>query len=390
MLSKSAFNALLKVLEEPPPHIVFIFATTEVQKIPLTIISRCQRYDLRRLTFDEILELITTIIQKEQLKFDPEALRLIAFKSEGSARDAVKLLDQASSLNVGEENISAEMINKMLGCVDVKVIISLLKHVVDKDAEKAIELINELYQLSANMENLIESAADFTAYLSKAKILNNYSIPQFFDYKELINNILIETNVARLSILWQIFNKGLNEVKISHNLLLAVEMIIIKAIYSHSIPDPENLVNVLTQPTIKDSSNSPQKIDDKPLVRKEIITDTVKIEPKIVKINDFLEYLHANFEMDIYYLLLNNVELKKFGDEVIEIAVENINNNSKEQIGSLLFAWTGKKWNVIIQKQHEIVTLKEQIINRVESDEDWKILKKHFPSARISDLLLKA
>lgn len=110
MLSKGAFNALLKTLEEPPPHIIFIFATTEVQKIPATIISRCQRYDLRRLSFEEIFKLLEYITKQENLKADIEALRIISFKSEGSARDAVSILDQAASMSAKSDNIDRKSV----------------------------------------------------------------------------------------------------------------------------------------------------------------------------------------------------------------------------------------------------------------------------------------
>ncbi|CAN7942364.1 unnamed protein product, partial [Ixodes pacificus] len=131
MLSKGAFNALLKTLEEPPPHIIFIFATTEVQKIPATIISRCQRYDLRRLSFEEIFKLLEYITKKENLKTDIEALRIIAYKSEGSARDAVSILDQAASMSAKSDNIiSPQVINQMLGLVDSSFIIEFVECII--------------------------------------------------------------------------------------------------------------------------------------------------------------------------------------------------------------------------------------------------------------------
>lgn len=157
MLSKGAFNALLKTLEEPPPHIIFIFATTEVQKIPATIISRCQRYDLRRLSFEEIFKLLEYINKQENLKTDIEALRIIAHKSEGSARDAVSILDQAASMSAKSDNIiSPQVINQMLGLVDSSVIIEFVEYIIHRETEKAINLINKLYNFSVNLEIFIE------------------------------------------------------------------------------------------------------------------------------------------------------------------------------------------------------------------------------------------
>lgn len=134
ILSKNAFNALLKLIEEPPPHVIFIFATTEVQKIPLTVLSRCQRYDLRRLSIEEILTLLKNIAQNENLKFEEEALKIIALKSEGSARDATGILDQASSyIHHMDQNdiITAKSVNQMLGLVQISTILRLVRLIID-------------------------------------------------------------------------------------------------------------------------------------------------------------------------------------------------------------------------------------------------------------------
>ncbi|MCZ6901725.1 MAG: DNA polymerase III subunit gamma/tau [Rickettsia endosymbiont of Ixodes persulcatus] len=237
MLSKGAFNALLKTLEEPPPHIIFIFATTEVQKIPATIISRCQRYDLRRLSFEEIFKLLEYITKQENLKADIEALRIISFKSEGSARDAVSILDQAASMSAKSDNIiSPQVINQMLGLVDTSIIIEFFEYIIRRKTEKAINLINKLYGFSVNLEIFIESVADFIAYLNKVKMLPNYSLPIYESFNDRIKNILSEISLPYLSILWQIYNKGVVEIKISYNQLTETEMLVIKSIYSTSLP----------------------------------------------------------------------------------------------------------------------------------------------------------
>lgn len=257
MLSKGAFNALLKVLEEPPSHVIFIFATTEIYKIPLTVISRCQRFDLRRLSLDHILKLLELIINKEQINFTTEALKLIALKSDGSARDALMLVEQARSIiRNNHEVISAKLVYEMLGLIEVDIIIKLILYVVNQDAYNAIDLINKTFLSLSNFEPFIEQVLDLLAYLNKAKILADYYHIIFNDFKDEISEILNKTSLARLSILWQIYIKGIEEVKASSNQALVLEMLVIKSMYSQALPSLENLNIVNTSDRIKVDSNS--------------------------------------------------------------------------------------------------------------------------------------
>ncbi len=369
MLSKGAFNALLKILEEPPAHVIFIFATTEPQKIPLTVISRCQRYDLRRLTFDDIFQLIQQIAKKEQLNVEIEALKIIASRSDGSARDAVSVLDQATSLASGDL-LTPEIVYQILGLVDTANIIKFFEYLIQKDAAKSIDLVNQLYMSSANLEIFVALVADFSAYLNKVKILPDYQNPIYLPFNDQVTAILTKVTLPQLSIIWQIYSKGIIEMKTSHNQLIEAEMLAIKSIYSQMLPSLEELVDIhsnggqLEQPVLQQSTQNHQ-------------------------ITDFLEFLHLHNEMEIYYRLLNQVELKSFTLQTIEIAENDLNSKIKEQIGSLLFAWSGKSWDVIITKQSQIITLKEQLMNKVKSSKDWEILIKHFPNITISDILLK-
>jgi len=373
MLSKGAFNALLKILEEPPHHLIFIFATTEPQKIPLTVISRCQRYDLRRLTFDEIFQLIQEIVIKEQLQFEIEALKIIASSSDGSARDAISILDQSTNL-VHDGLITSQMINKILGIVDTVSVVKFVQYIIEKDAIKSIDLLNNLYISSANLEIFVSLVADLIAHLSKIKLLPHYHNPIYEAFNDVIIDILTKITFSGLSIIWQIYSKGVLEVKNSHNQLIEVEMLAIKSIYSQMLPSAEELA-------------SANNYDD------EIKLESVKLtSPPPIKnyqITDFLNYLHLHREMEIYYILLNQVELTDFNDQVIKIAGNDINKKIQEQISNLLFAWTGKAWSINFLKQEKIITLKEQLIDKVKSSMDWEILKKHFPEIVISDILLK-
>ncbi len=371
MLSKGAFNALLKILEEPPEHIIFIFATTEPQKIPLTVISRCQRYDLRRLTFDEISQLLDEIAKKEQLKIEAEAIRVIASRSDGSARDAVSILDQATSLGI-DELITTKMIYQILGLVDTANIVEFFDYIIQKDVAKAINLVNDLYNHSANLEIFISSVADFIAHLSKVKLLPNYQDPIYQSFTDQVQSILNRVTFPQLSIIWQIYSKGIIEMKISHNQLIEAEMLTIKSIYSQILPSIEELTDISNDL----AESEPEKLGS-------------SISTQNYQITDFLSYLHANNEIEIYYLLLNQVEIKTFSPDKVQIAGDNLNSNIQDQISHLLSEWTGKSWRVTITKQQKIITLKEQLLNQVKSSQDWEILTKYFPDITISDILLQ-
>ncbi|XVN43153.1 MAG: DNA polymerase III subunit gamma/tau [Candidatus Rickettsia vulgarisii] len=360
MLSKGAFNALLKILEEPPSHVIFIFATTEPQKIPLTVISRCQRYDLKRLTFNEILQLLQGIAEKEQLKIEEEALRVIASRSDGSARDAISVLDQVVGLGEGG-NITSADVCQILGLVETSSIIKFFEAIIKKDVKKALDLLNDLYVSSANLEIFTTLLADFVAYLSKVKLLSSYQNPIYQSFSKEIEGILKQVTTCRLSVIWQIYSKGIMDMKISHNQMIEAEMLAIKSIYSQMLPSIEEL-----------SSERPQ----------------AQQPASSYQITDFLNYLHSNNEMEIYYQLMNDLEVKSFSNDTIEIAGKDINKKMQEQIGSLLSAWSGKVYKIIVSKQEQILTIKEQFIDKVRSSKDWEILIKHFPEITISDILL--
>ncbi|MDC0864619.1 DNA polymerase III subunit gamma/tau [Rickettsiaceae bacterium] len=375
MLSKSAFNALLKIVEEPPEHVVFIFATTEVQKIPLTVISRCQRYDLRRLSFEEIYTLLKNISKKENINVEDDALKIIAIKSEGSARDAVVIFDQASSYIHSTDSsstglITSEIINKMLGLIRSSTIVKFVQLIIANNPKDAIDLLQEIYKNSSNLEYFVGAIADFLAELSKAKVIPNYHNPLYKNHDTEITNILIGTNLGRLSILWQIFSNGTHEMKQSHNELVTAQMLIIKAIYSCNLPSIEELQssdNSTISNTTVSSSDSQNNVSD--------------------DIYNFLKYCFSKKEMNIYYTLLNDVEVKEFAKEKMSIAGSNIDVSSKK-VESLLSDWSGKDWNVTATKQDKVASLRQKLHKKAEQAEDYQLIKKNFPDADISDIVL--
>ena len=368
MLSKSAFNALLKVIEEPPPHVIFIFATTEVQKIPLTVISRCQRYDLRRLSYEEIQTLLRKIAQKENIKFEEEALKIIASKSEGSARDAVAMIDQAASyLNQQSDLdlITAELVGKMLGLLRANIIIEFTQLIIANAPGRAIDLLSKIYAEANSLEYFVQVMADFIAELCKSKVIPNYHNPLYQDYSNELSSILIGTPLSRLTTLWQIFSNGLQEIKQSHNELVTAQMIIIKAIYACNLPLIEDIIDPdkIISPATQESKNS---------------------------VFDFLKFCYQQKEMETYYLLLNEVGIPKFQDLQIEIACSNKDTNIQaKKIEQLLNEWSGNQWKVSCEIRQNITTLKDIMLEKVRLSEDYQVIKNQFPDANISDIILK-
>jgi DNA polymerase-3 subunit gamma/tau len=386
MLSKSAFNALLKIIEEPPAHVVFIFATTEVQKIPLTVISRCQRYDLRRLSFDEIYDLIKNIAEQEKIVFEEEALKIIATKSEGSARDATAMLDQAASYvhNAGDhDKITAELVGSMLGLLGTPTILKFTQLIIANDPAKSISLLEEIYEKANSLEYFVQAMADFMAELSKSKLITTHHNPLYQNYSTEISNILIGTSLARLSILWQIFSNGVREIRSSHNEFITAQMMLIKAIYACNLPSMEEIMDASdvdseVLPAEEKSAPEPDQVNhEKPG------TD----EKFLGGIFEFLKYCHANSEMEIYYLLLNEVEVQNFENKQLVVA-GNLKSDSLSRIKELLKSWSNQDWEVKSIKQDDVLSLKEKMLEKVKQSGDYQVIKNYFPNANISDILL--
>jgi DNA polymerase-3 subunit gamma/tau len=173
MFSKNAFNALLKVLEEPPPHVIFILATTEINKIPVTILSRCQRFFLKRLASQDTVSLLRGICAKENIKFSDAALELIAIKSEGSARDAISMLDQASSmaLDLKTRDIDIDLVSNMVGVVDTEIAVRFFLCLIKPDTDTAISILHEVNERTGSLISFIESVIDVVGYASKLKVI---------------------------------------------------------------------------------------------------------------------------------------------------------------------------------------------------------------------------
>lgn len=243
MLSKNAFNALLKTLEEPPAHVKFIFATTEIRKVPVTVLSRCQRFDLRRIDAGTLAGYYKTIADKEGVTADDEALSLIARAADGSARDGLSMLDQAIALSQGD--VTAQKVKDMLGLADRGLVLDLLDKAVRGDCEGALSLMEDLYRKGADPSVIIGDMLDLSHLLTKIR-----AVPAMKDTLQVMareemeraGNLAVKLSMPALGRIWQILLKGLNEVNYAPVPQKAAEMIVIRLAYAAELPDPAELI----------------------------------------------------------------------------------------------------------------------------------------------------
>ncbi|MGE5765766.1 MAG: DNA polymerase III subunit gamma/tau [Bacteroidota bacterium] len=247
MLSNSAFNALLKTLEEPPEHVVFIFATTEIRKVPVTVLSRCQRFDLRRLTTEDLQGLFGRIVAKEGVSVAPEAMAMIARAADGSARDGLSLLDQAIALG-GGTTVEAAQVQAMLGLADRARIYDLFEALVVGRVPESLDIVADLYAAGADPAVVVQDLLELTHFLTRAKLVpQSLDAPGLPETERLRGRVLSEKlAMAALARLWQMLLKGLGEVQAAPVPLQAAEMALIRVAYASDLPTPGELVERLS------------------------------------------------------------------------------------------------------------------------------------------------
>ncbi len=258
MLSTSAFNALLKTLEEPPEHVKFIFATTEIRKVPVTVLSRCQRFDLRRIEPEVMGEFLRGIAKKEAADIAEDALALIIRASEGSARDALSLLDQAIAHSAGET--TAEQVRAMLGLADRGRVLDLFDHIMRGEAAEALAELSSQYAQGADPMAVLRDLAEVTHWISVVKISPEaVDDPTISPDERNRGRIMAELPMRALTRMWQMLLKSLEEVALAPNAMMAAEMAIIRLTHVADLPAPEDLVKRLKDATPPPSAVAPAR-----------------------------------------------------------------------------------------------------------------------------------
>ena len=347
MLTKNAFNALLKTLEEPPAHVKFIFATTEIRKVPITVLSRCQRFDLQRLTIEDLLTLFKKIVAAENLKADDEALHMIAKAADGSARDGLSLLDQAVSLGSG--TVKADIVKEMIGLADASQTFEIFTNLIAGDVKQVVIDLQEQYKNGGNPLSLLKDLIALTHLIAKVKLVpsfvNDSSISEA--EREFCNQISPNVSIAVLSKIWQMMIKGINEIQISPVQIDALEMILIRVAYSASLPTPYELLN-----DVKKNSNLNAHVPDTYQTNTQInsapstMTDEKKITvPAFAKIEELIVFLEKNKHPLLVYSLKHDVCVKEFADGTIKMTIsDKIHPDFITNFHKILLETTGKNW----------------------------------------------
>jgi DNA polymerase-3 subunit gamma/tau len=240
MLSKAAFNALLKTLEEPPEHVKFIFATTEIRKVPVTVLSRCQRFDLRRIEADVLSDYYGKIAQKENTKAEEMALNLIARAADGSVRDGLSLLDQAIAL--GDDKVTEEQVKDMLGMADQAIITDLLEAILKGNPTEALSFMGDLHQKGADPVVVMQDVLNLIHEMTKHRALPQNKNTKVNGEEERLHNLADSLSMPTLSRAWQIILKGLSEINTAPNAQKAAEMVLLRLTYAADLPDPSDLI----------------------------------------------------------------------------------------------------------------------------------------------------
>ena len=360
MLSKGAFNALLKTLEEPPAHVKFIFATTEIRKVPVTILSRCQRFDLQRLSVETLKLLFTKILTNEQINAEGEALDIIAKAADGSARDGLSLLDQ--SIVLGNGKIDTEIVKKMLGLADRSQTLTLFEELVKGDMEKVLAMISEQYTNGATPIIILQDLINITHDVAKIKIIpgllntTGYSEVE----KQAFTDLSSSCSLAILSKIWQMLIKGISEINIAPSAVEALEMILLRIAYSASLPTPYEILNeVKKKSEINEMPQLSSAVEKKNNIMPSGENTATLAEPQeqngnfeiFNTVGEFLAYLEKTKQALIEFSIKNYVSIKDFsnGRIVMNIAAE-INQDFIANLQKVLYKATGKKWELEIDK----------------------------------------
>jgi DNA polymerase III subunit gamma/tau len=407
MLSKQAFNALLKTLEEPPEYLKFIFATTEIKKIPITVISRCQRFDLSRIKSTELFEFIKKIKDKENGKASDEALKLIVKISEGSVRDALSLLDRALLSYDSKKELDLEGAQKIFGYFDKSQLIKLFKLILQGDESKVIENYRKIYDQGVEPKIFINDFLEILYYFKNINHLTlestNFSLndEEFNNIKEISNNV----DSQILILFWQFTIKTLGELDIVSNQHLSIEMFLLRLIHLVGFKpknenkeyveknDPKNdPKNVSSQIINNETVNQIKNVAQEKKLKSQIeIATKATNEISIKSFNDLLDTCFLKKEIKLKYELEKNVNLVKFENGRIEISFnDNLDKDFVKDLSTKLLEWTNQRWIISFSKIKGEMSIKDkqknkkiEIIENSKKSDLYKTMLDFFPDAEL-------
>ncbi len=390
MLSKSAFNALLKTLEEPPEHVKFIFATTEIKKIPITVLSRCQRFDLLRIENKILNNHLVDIINKEKIDIDNSAISLIVRAADGSIRDGLSLLDQAISnqnLKVDTKSVAA-----MLGLAEREKIFNLLEKILEGNSIEALKLYKNLYNLGADVIMIFDELINVVHFLTQIKITPSIKDDIYIPEIERSRGLVLSSNISlnNLNIIWQILFKGFQELQTGFHLFQHGEMLILRIIYLFDGNTPDDLLKkiqkeeqeinknkITVEKNIQDDVNN-KILNFNKNSNKDKRNNSNTLIKQIENYRQFVEMFFLNREGMLHSKLYNDVKLIAFKDGELTINISRISDKYfTKNISKLISKWTGRIWQIktsssnlgkslyeedIINQQKEIELMKDNLL----------------------------
>lgn len=395
MLSGAAFNALLKTLEEPPPHVKFVFATTDIRKVPVTVLSRCQRFDLRRVEAGVLVKHLAGICAKEGVEVEPEALALIARAAEGSVRDALSLLDQAIAHAAGR--VGAEDVRRMLGLADRARIIELFEALMRGDAAAALADLRDQYDAGADPAVALTDLADFTHFVTRIKIVPSLADDPSFAEAERVRGRAFAASLSLrvLSRTWQMLLKGIAEVQSAPKPLAAAEMVLVRIAYAADLPAPEDLVRSLVTgdaatagpfsvggapaapaapspapwpqgaQTARGSAQPALRRDPLPRPSSPPAAGEAAAPRSLSRFEDIVALATEHRDLLLRAALERDVRPVRMEDGRLEIGLEpGASKNLVNELARKLTEWTGRRWMVVVSAEPGAPTLKAQAESR--------------------------
>ena len=431
MLSSAAFNALLKTLEEPPPHAKFVFATTEIRKVPITVLSRCQRFDLRRVEAELLVKHLQGIAEQETISAEPAALALIARAAEGSVRDALSLFDQAIAHAAGP--VRAEDVRQMLGLADRARIIDLFEALMRGDLARALTEVRAQYDTGADPAMVLGDLAEFTHFVTRVKV-----VPALADDVSLTETertrgraFAGQLSMRVLARTWQMLLKGIEEVTAAGRPLAAAEMVLVRIAYAADLPTPDELVRSLgeappgngsgtaptgkpaqradasartEQPRIETPRGSPrgalatapvERPANEPIARAAPASSPT---PALASFADVIALATEKRDLGIKAALERDVRLVRFEEGRLEIGLEpSAPKTLTGELAKKLGEWTGRRWIIVVSAEPGMPSLhaqaqarKAELKDGVRADPLVQAVLTRFPGSEIVDVRTSA
>ena len=417
MLSKAAFTGLLKTLEEPPEHVKFIFATTEVRKVPVTVLSRCQRFDLRRIEAGRLVGLMRAIAGKEQIAVDDAALAMIARAAEGSARDALSLMDQAIAHASG--SVSADEVRQMLGLADRALVIDLFEEIMRGDVAAALTRLKDLHDVGADPAVVLEDLAAFTHMVTRLKLAPSAEDDAALTEEEKVRGkgFADKISLRVLARAWQMLLKGIDEAKEASRPLAAADMVVVRLAHAADLPTVDEALKSLgegTAPMRPREPASPSNGDSRPRMamtaggsRPSAVSQPAPVQapqaakteaPRLESFADLVALVGQKRELKLKHALETTVRPVRFEMGQIEIALTaHAEPGLAGELSKKLEQWTGARWMIAVSREGSAPTIAEarqsvrdRLVDDARADPLVANVLQRFPGAEIVDVRVPA